>query len=44
MINLPTPIDLSGLILVQTALETDLKTIMGRVRLTPTLGGASPAP
>ena len=29
VINLPTPINLSGLILVQTALETDLKTIMG---------------
>ena len=41
VINLPTPIDLCGLILVQTALETDLKAIMGRVRLTPTLGGFS---
>jgi hypothetical protein len=38
VIDLPT-IDFCGLILVPTALENDIKTIMGRVRLTPTLGG-----
>jgi hypothetical protein len=38
VIDLPT-IDFCGLILVPTALENDLKTIMGRVRLTPSLGG-----
>src|SRR5262245_24924358 len=37
VIDLPT-IDFCGLILVPTALENDLKTILGRVRLTPSLG------
>jgi hypothetical protein len=40
VLDLPT-IDLCGLILAPTGLENDLKTIMGRVRLTPTLGGFS---
>jgi len=40
-VNLLPPIDVCGLILTPTQLETDIKTIMSRVRITSTLSGFS---